>query len=145
VPGEDVFRFVDALALNWLIGGADGHAKNFALLHGAGRVRLAPLYDVASILPYGNMDIRRAKLAMRIGKEYDLDGIGPRQWRAFANKLALDADAVTDRVRRLAVDLPDAAFDIVQRLAGDGLTHPIVVRLAQALADRARSCAMELA
>jgi len=50
---EDVNRFVDALAFNWLIGGTDAHAKNYSILIGSGGVvRLAPLYDVASILPY---------------------------------------------------------------------------------------------
>ena len=40
------------LAFNWLIAGTDAHAKNFSLLIGAeGRARLAPLYDIASILP----------------------------------------------------------------------------------------------
>ncbi|MFX5693309.1 HipA domain-containing protein, partial [Acinetobacter baumannii] len=52
-PAEDVQTFLDAVALNWLIGGTDAHAKNYSILIGAaGRVRLAPLYDVASILPY---------------------------------------------------------------------------------------------
>jgi serine/threonine-protein kinase HipA len=48
---EDVASFRDALVFNWLIAGTDAHAKNYSLLIGAGgRVRLAPLYDVASIL-----------------------------------------------------------------------------------------------
>src|SRR5216683_2884559 len=43
-PQEDVQRFVDALAFNWLIAGTDAHAKNYSLLIGAeGRARLAPL------------------------------------------------------------------------------------------------------
>ena len=42
-------------------------AKNYSLLLGSGRVRLAPLYDVASILPYDQCDMLRAKLAMKIG------------------------------------------------------------------------------
>src|SRR5580704_12648103 len=48
---EDVATFLDSVAYNWLIVGTDAHAKNYALLIGAeGRIRLAPLYDVASIL-----------------------------------------------------------------------------------------------
>ena len=43
-PQEDVQRFVDAPAFNWLIAGTDAHAKNYSLLIGAvGRARLAPL------------------------------------------------------------------------------------------------------
>jgi serine/threonine-protein kinase HipA len=46
-----VHRFVDALAVNWLIAGTDAHAKNYSMLLTPGQIRLAPLYDVASALP----------------------------------------------------------------------------------------------
>jgi serine/threonine-protein kinase HipA len=52
-PEEDVQSLVDAIAFNWLIAGTEAHAKNYALLLGGnGAVRLAPLYGLASILPY---------------------------------------------------------------------------------------------
>jgi serine/threonine-protein kinase HipA len=45
---EDAATFLDALILNWLIGGTDAHAKNYSILIGGeGLVRLAPLYDLA--------------------------------------------------------------------------------------------------
>lgn len=47
----DVDTFVAVIGFNWLIAGTDAHAKNFSLLLSAPHVRLAPLYDVASILP----------------------------------------------------------------------------------------------
>ena len=46
-------RFADALIWNWIVGGTDAHAKNYSLLLSADQVRLAPLYDIASGLPYG--------------------------------------------------------------------------------------------
>ncbi len=58
---DDVSTFIDALIFNWLIGGTDAHAKNYSLLIGSeGLVRLAPLYDIASILPYPSIDPRKA-------------------------------------------------------------------------------------
>src|SRR5262249_49522065 len=39
----DVGTFVAALGFNWLIAGIDAHAKNFSLLLGIHRARLAPL------------------------------------------------------------------------------------------------------
>ena len=45
-PDADVYRFIDANAFNWLIGGTDAHAKNYSLLIGAGdEIRLSPLKD----------------------------------------------------------------------------------------------------
>src|SRR5262249_6698729 len=79
---EDVGTFIDALLFNWLIAGTDGHAKNYAILHGGGgRVRLSPLYDIASALPYGHLDVRKLKLAMKIGGKYRVAEIGAHQWR----------------------------------------------------------------
>ncbi len=69
--------FLDSIAYNWLIAGTDAHGKNYALLIGSeGRVRLAPLYDLASVLPYPDIDIERAKLSMKLGGEYRLRNIG---------------------------------------------------------------------
>ena len=65
---SDVDTFVDALGFNWLIAGTDAHAKNYSLLLAEGpNVRLAPLYDIASMLPYKGIDVKKIKLAMKIG------------------------------------------------------------------------------
>lgn len=55
----DLDTFIGALGFNWLIAGTDAHAKNFSLLLSGRRVRLAPLYDVASILPYDEFDLKK--------------------------------------------------------------------------------------
>jgi hypothetical protein len=51
-----VWRFAGALAFNWLIASTDAHAKNYGLLLAGRQIRLAPLYDIASILPYDSSD-----------------------------------------------------------------------------------------
>jgi serine/threonine-protein kinase HipA len=87
---KDVEAFVGAIAFNWLIAGTDAHAKNYSLLLGSGGgVRLAPIYDLASIHPYRAPGLRRVKLAMKIGGEYRLSNIGLRHWQRFAIELRL--------------------------------------------------------
>ena len=82
-PSEDRDRFMRAQAYNFVIGGSDAHGKNYGLLLAAkGRFRLAPLYDVISILPY--IENRKAKLAMSIDGYYRFDKIYPRHWEAQA-------------------------------------------------------------
>lgn len=61
-------RFVDALAFTWIIAGTDAHAKNYSLLLAGPQVRLAPLYDVASALPYDDMYLPRLRMAMRAAR-----------------------------------------------------------------------------
>jgi serine/threonine-protein kinase HipA len=79
-PEEDIDRFLKANVFNWLIGGTDAHAKNYSLLIGSGStVRLAPLYDLSSQLPYP--DLIGQRLAMQVGKHYDIVRIGFRRER----------------------------------------------------------------
>jgi len=137
---EDVQRFVDALIFNWVIGGTDAHAKNYSLLIGAeGRARLAPLYDIASILPYG-FDLQKVRLAMKIGGAYRLRDIGPRQWAKLAAELRLKPDELLERMRGMTMALPDHVADVRQAAERAGLKHPLIVRLADMLGERARRC-----
>ncbi len=139
---EDIATFLDALILNWLIGGTDAHAKNYSILiGGGGLVRLAPLYDVASILAYPSVDLRTAKLAMKIGDKYRLREVGLRQWRKLAASVRVDPDALTERARAMAAELPDRVAGEVKRLRDVRLSHPVIDRLADALAARARQVA----
>jgi serine/threonine-protein kinase HipA len=136
---EDVESFVRALLFNWLIGGTDAHAKNYSILIGGnGIVRLAPLYDVASILPYAHIDPLKAKLAMKIGNDYRLRDIGWRQWREFAAQVRLPGNDVVAMGRSMAERLPTQVANEHARVRSSGLDHPVVDRLAEALTTRAR-------
>ena len=141
-PGEDVQTFINAVALNWLIGGTDAHAKNYSILIGAaGRVRLAPFYDVASILPYKGFDPMRAKLAMKLGGKYRLRDISARDWEKLADELGLKQNAVSERVLAMAEALPAAADGVRRQMRETGMTHGIVDRLVDRLSEHAARCA----
>ena len=136
LPREDVATFLDSVVFNWLIAGTDAHAKNYALLIGVGGgVRLAPLYDVASILPY--IDIEKAKASMKIGGEYRLRNIRAYHWRKLAVELKLDPEKTLRRVSDLADQLGDCIPAVRQQMIKEGLKHPIIPRLADAITKRA--------
>ncbi len=140
-PADDVGTFIDALAFNWMIGGTDAHAKNYSLLHGGGgRVRLAPLYDVASVLPYPGIDPQSIKLAMKIGDEYRLRDIGPRQWHKLANAISYDQGMLTERLAALALKTAEQAGTVRDRLQSEGVVNPIINRLAETISTRAAHC-----
>lgn len=141
LPGEDITTFIDSVVYNWLIAGTDAHAKNYALLIGAGgRIRLAPLYDLASVLPYPNINIQKAKVSMKIGGEYRLRNIGRYHWRKLAVELKLDPDKILRRVSDLAGQLADHVSRVKGQKLSEGLKHPIIPRLAEALTKRAVAC-----
>ena len=139
---EDAATFIDALILNWLIGGTDAHGKNYSILIGGGRLaRLAPLYDLASIFAYPNIDPDKAKLAMKIGGEYRLRAVGLSQWRQLAAEIGFDPGVLTNRVRALAGELPDRLADEIRRLSAAGIAHPVIDIMARELSRRARDIA----
>jgi len=139
-PQEDVQTVVDATIFNWIIGGSDAHAKNFSLLITAGgRSRLAPIYDVASVLPYApQVQFQDVKLAMKIGGEYRLSEINMRHWSRFSDENKLDIDHVRERIRTMADQLPDVSAKVKDQIASDGAGHTIIDKLASICVDRAK-------
>ena len=137
---DDLDTFIAALGFNWLIAGTDAHAKNFSLLLGARRVRLAPLYDVASILPYDEFDLHKVKLAMKIGGEYKLSQIGLRQWQKFAREMRVEVDELVELLISMAKQLPDEANAARARAREEGLDDAIIERLSTQLVKRANEC-----
>lgn len=139
-PEVDGARFLDVLALNWVIAGPDAHARNYALLHARGRqVRLAPFYDIASYLPY-DAELHKVKLAMKVGGEYLVRRIGALHWAEFARDIGLDEALLLDRIRDLAARIPDAVRDVGREAKSGGLAQSAVGPLVERITKRAVRC-----
>jgi serine/threonine-protein kinase HipA len=135
-----VWRFFDACTFSWLIGGTDAHAKNYSLLLAGPQVRLAPLYDVASALPYPGMDVQRLRLAMKYGDDYTLRPRTPSMWPKVAKEFSLPADAVRTRARELAEQIPDRLADAVADPAVTDLGSSLPAALLDVVSDRVARC-----
>lgn len=133
-----VWRLVDALIWNWIIGGTDAHAKNYSLLLARRQVDLAPLYDVASALPYGDHE-KKLRLAMKIGGDYRLNPYSNR-WPATARELGLDSAALGNRVRELTTVAPDAFADAGKLSFAAAFGSDLPARLTDLIANRAKRC-----
>jgi serine/threonine-protein kinase HipA len=137
---ENVNRFVDSLAFNWVIGGTDAHAKNYSVLLAGSQVRLAPMYDVASALAYDDMYVPRLRMAMKIGGEYRMEAVRGRHWRRFAATNGLDPDEVISRVSRIATQTPDALATAGKTEAVEAVRSKLPPRLVDRIAERAKEC-----
>jgi serine/threonine-protein kinase HipA len=142
----DESRFLDALIFNWLISGTDAHAKNYSLLIAPhGQVRLAPLYDLSSALPYEkSIDPRDARLAMKIGHQYHIRQIGAREWMKTAEELRLNGEMVRSRILYFAQRIPDTAQTVGQSIRTQGIKHEVIARLVDLVAKRAADCGKAL-
>jgi serine/threonine protein kinase HipA of HipAB toxin-antitoxin module len=96
--------------------------------------RLAPLYDLASFLPYvdappvssAGLRAEGPRSALKIGSTYDLALIGETDVAQLARTLGLDADEGVERHRRLAARVPGEFEDLAATL--DDPDHAAFVR-----------------
>jgi serine/threonine-protein kinase HipA len=122
-PIPDILKLLRLTIFNTLIGNADAHGKNFALLHLAEGLELAPAYDLVStaVYPRGN-----PRLAMDIGPATDLSQVDRPALEAM-----FDACGVPSRLaQRTIADTCDAivgalpaAIEVAKR---EGWNAPIV-------------------
>jgi serine/threonine-protein kinase HipA len=138
IAEDAVSRFCDALIWNWIVVGTDGHAKNYSVLLAGEQVRLAPLYDIASALPYGVHE-RKLRLAMKIGGTYD---VYPHRntWPAAARELGVDEEMLVARVRELTAVAPEVFADATRAPDVEVLGRPLPARLVDLVSERATRC-----
>lgn len=140
-PSDDRDRFMRAQAYNFVIGGSDAHGKNYGLLLAArGRFRLAPLYDVISILPYVT-NRKDAKLAMSIDRRYRFDEIFPRHWEAQARASSFSADRTLAHIRDIIARLPDESTALAKVFKKEGMDSVDLARLIELMISRAADLA----
>lgn len=131
-PDADVDRFLQANMFNWLIGGTDGHPKNYSILISAGdEIRLAPLYDLSSQLPYPELIALR--VSMKIGDHYDIWQVGIADWRKLARTCTIEEERVLGMLADMAKALPDAISAAREQALIEGLSESIIAPFAQQL------------
>jgi len=124
-------RFASAVVFQALIGAPEGHSRNYSILIDEKQARLAPLYDVASTLPYVG-DLSPTSELMRtatgIGGRNRFGEIEDRHVERFATTVGVDPGWLVDDAHRQAEALPDALAD-----AGRATSHRRATRMSEAL------------
>ncbi len=102
-------------------------------------MRLAPLYDIASTLPYH--PTQKLELAMMVGGEYRLGFVGARHWERLGEDVGLTADETIERVRAVADRVGERVGTVAARCRTGGLEVEELSRLVEA---RALGCSRML-
>ncbi|MCW5827846.1 MAG: type II toxin-antitoxin system HipA family toxin [Deltaproteobacteria bacterium] len=130
VPGVDQLKVIDWVIFNFLIGNADAHGKNLALLAGeGGRMRLAPFYDLLSTAVYRELD---PKMAMSIGGEYRAEWVHEKHWRKFAADVKVMPSLLKKRSAELAARVMTEAPNAAGQLglpASKGIIRKIILEI----------------
>jgi serine/threonine-protein kinase HipA len=101
LPSVDALSLLDGVIFNILVANTDAHAKNYSLLLtvGAGP-RLAPLYDVSTVLPWPSVAQHFAQNIA--GSKRKPADVAARHWDAIAREAGYRPADVRDRVQQLA-------------------------------------------
>jgi serine/threonine-protein kinase HipA len=126
---EQLDRLLDIVTVNALVGNADAHAKNLALLHGVdGRVQLAPGYDIMATTLYPDVS---TTAGMFINGLRDLTAVRRDDLVREAERWGLAHSRAAERVDRLLTHAEQA----IGRAAADvrppdSLVAAVLTRLA---------------
>jgi serine/threonine-protein kinase HipA len=106
-PAVDRTTLARVLIVNYLLGNADAHGKNFSLLHPEPNLtRLAPSYDLLSISVYDELE---QKMAMEIGGCYDAEAVKPQHWQALCKEIRFGYPAFRKELARLTDEIIEVA------------------------------------
>ncbi len=113
-PMVDRKRLMEWVIFNYLIGGADAHAKNISLLYQGGKIVLAPFYDLISTLVYPDLS---PKMAMKIGKENRFKWLRERHWTRFAEGIGVKPGFLFSTAKSLSEKVVRKADEMSQRVS----------------------------
>ncbi len=111
-PAADQRSLLSWVIFNALIGNADAHAKNLAILYADKGPRLAPFYDLLCTQIYPDL---AEKYAMKIGGENRPDWLQLRHWERLADELSMKKRFVLDMIQRMTAMIVIEA----EKLGGD--------------------------
>ncbi len=137
-PVLDRLELLRRVLFNYLIGNADAHGKNFALLHRSDGTALAPAYDLLCTTIYRDHTDR---MAMKIGGKHRFPEVRPHHWDSFARHASLAPPRVRRDLLAMAERLPIEARILegeLQTTCREAM-HPMFDRIIRDAGGRADS------
>jgi serine/threonine-protein kinase HipA len=128
MAGINKLRLLQQIIFNYLIGNGDAHAKNFSILYQANACELAPCYDLLSTVVYS--DNPKAKMAMKIGGEYQFGLIQKKHWQRLAEQMGFREDFVLKQLQIMTDKLLKASQELADELnANQSTASPIYEKI----------------
>ena len=144
VSASDALALLDQVIFNILVANTDAHAKNYSLILPVGDdPRLAPLYDVSTVLSWPH--VVKAYAQSIDGKKRNADMVAGRHWAAIARDVGYRPTDVKNRVRQIVDALVANREKITAEVrALPGATNGYVTQTAEAIETNARRMAGRL-
>ncbi|WP_159946269.1 type II toxin-antitoxin system HipA family toxin [Rhizobium sp. 18065] len=122
-PAAETLRFQRMLIFHYLIGNADAHAKNYALLYRGKAPDLAPMYDAICTAAYPRLS---KKMAMALGGRSLPDTIQMEHWASLVPSNKAATRMLAGELLRMADAIGPEADALVEEMSENGTYHPIL-------------------
>lgn len=137
VSASDALALLDQVIFNILVANTDAHAKNYSLILPVGAPpRLAPLYDVSTVLSWPH--VAKTYAQSIDGKKRRPDMIAGRHWEAIAREIGYRPTDVKNRVRQIVDAMVANRAKVTREVSVlPGATEGYVVQTAEAVEGNA--------
>jgi serine/threonine-protein kinase HipA len=133
-PAADRLGFIRMLIFHYLVGNADAHGKNYALLYRGRAPDLAPLYDVICTAAYPRL---AKKLAMAIGGRSVADTIQLKHWLTLVPDTRAAQRLLIGDMTELAGGIEGEADKLLAEFEDAGIAHEILKAVRAVIKTRA--------
>lgn len=133
-PAADRLAFIRALIFHYLVGNADAHGKNYALLYRGKVPDLAPLYDVVCTAAYPRL---AKKQAMAIGGRAVPDTIQLKHWLTLVPETRGAQRLLVKDITDLAGRIGKEADGLLAEFEDTGIAHGILGAVRAVIETRA--------
>jgi len=142
-PAADRLTFLKMQIFHFLVGNADAHAKNFALIHSqeTRAPSLAPLYDVVCTAAYPALT---KKMAMRIGGRNLPDTIRLKNWLTLVPETKASQQLLIKELRDFATRIIPEAESLTAEAMQQGFHHPVLNDVFKVIKSRAKQVIQDI-
>ncbi|MHC1550126.1 HipA domain-containing protein [Phyllobacterium sp. K27] len=133
-PAADRLEFQRMLIFHYLVGNADAHAKNYALLYRQNAPELAPIYDVVCTAAYPRLS---KNMAMKIGGRSVPDTIHLEQWHSLVPSIQAARRLLATDLAQMANSIEAEADKLLDELGEKVMPHPILKIVRKIIGTRA--------
>ena len=137
VSASDALALLDQVIFNILVANTDAHAKNYSLILPVGRPpRLAPLYDVSTVLSWPHVVKTYAQFID--GRKRNPDMVAGRHWEAIAREIGYRPTDVKHRVQQIVDAMVANRAQVTAEVAAlHGATEGYVLQTAEVVEENA--------
>lgn len=142
-PAADRLAFLRMQIFHFLVGNADAHAKNVALLHSLkpSAPTLAPLYDVVCTAAYPALT---KNIAMRVGARNVPDTIRLKHWLTLVPDTKASRQLLIKELKQLSSTIVDESDKLLSESEHLGFDHPVLRSIVKVINARSTQILSEV-